>query len=84
LLPFKTPLIIGKITVTADAYDEEGIEKVEFYIDGILKYNDTEQPYEWIWNGFAIGKHEIKAVAYDNKGNRAQDEIDVIIFGLGG
>jgi len=84
IAPFKTPLIIGKITVTADAYDEEGIEKVEFYIDGILKYNDTEQPYEWIWNGFAIGKHEIKAVAYDNKGNRAQDEIDVIIFGLGG
>ena len=81
---FKMPIIVGKITVTADAYDEDGISKVEFYIDGILKYNDTQQPYQWIWNEKAIGKHEIKVIAYDNEGNEAEDRISVVIFNFGG
>ena len=84
IAPFKLPIIIGKITVTADAYDEDGISKVEFCINDISKYNDTEQPYQWIWNEKAIGKHEIKVVAYDNEGNKADDRISVVIFNFGG
>ncbi|RLD42246.1 MAG: hypothetical protein DRI88_11855 [Bacteroidetes bacterium] len=80
IAPFKMPIIIGKITVTADAYDEDGISKVKFCINDILKYNDTEQPYEWLWNEFAIGRYEIKVIAHDNKGNRAEDAVNVIIY----
>ena len=54
--------------------------KVEFYIDDKLEYTDTTEPYEWIWNKHAIGKHEIKVVAYDDKGNKADDKIDVIKY----
>ena len=50
MAPFKMPIIIGKITVTADAYDEDGISKVKFCINDISKYNDTQQPYQWLWN----------------------------------
>jgi len=84
IAPFKLPIIIGKITVTADAYDEDGIQKVEFYIDGILKYNDTQQPYQWLWNEFAVGKHEVKVIARDSFGNKAEDMVNVFIFYLGG
>ena len=84
IFPLKKPTIIGKITVTADVYDEDGISKVEFYIDNEFKTVDDFPPYEWLWNEFAIGKHEIKVVVHDNEGNKAQDEIDVIIFNLGG
>ncbi len=83
-IPLDAAIIVGKITVTADAFDEDGINKIEFYINGILKYNDTEQPYEWLWNEKAVGKYEIKAIAYDNAGNKAEDKMDVIIFNLGG
>jgi len=84
IAPLKKPIIVGKITVTADVYDEDGISKVEFCIDGILKYNDTQQPYQWIWNEKAVGKHEIKIIVYDNEGNKADDRISVVIFNFGG
>ena len=80
---FGNIIIIGKITIEVGAYGENGIDRVEFYIDGVLKDTDTEYPYEWLWNEFAFGKYEIKVIAYDNAGNIARDEIRVIIFNLG-
>ena len=84
IFPLRIPLIIGKITIIANAYDEDGIEKVEFYVNNVLKSTDYDEPYSWIWNEFAIGKREIKVVAYDGQGNKAEDEVDVIIFNFGG
>ncbi|KAA0001586.1 MAG: hypothetical protein FE048_05270 [Thermoplasmata archaeon] len=75
-------IIIGKITVKADAYSEHGINKVEFYVDNKLKYIDDETPYSWLWNEFVVGKHEIKVMAYDTAWNVATDEINVIIFNI--
>jgi len=75
-------LIIGSITVEADVRGE--ISKVGFYIDDNLKSIDYDEPYSWLWNEFAIGEHEIKVVAHDNDGNRAQDKIKVMIFNFGG
>jgi hypothetical protein len=75
-------LIIGKITVEVDAYSKEGIEHVEFYIDDELRYVDEEYPYEWLWDEFAIGSYEIKAIAYDDKGRGSTDELKVIIFNI--
>ncbi len=79
---FSFPLIIGKIDVEAYAEDDEGISKVEFYVDNKLKEEDETAPYEWQWNEFAIGWHEIMVRAYDNEGNTATDKIDVMIFNL--
>ena len=76
-------IVIGEITVEADAYDENGIEKVEFCIDDVLKSNDDVEPYRWLWNEFAVGRHELKVIVYDNGGNTATDEIEVIIFNIG-
>ena len=75
-------IILGKITVEVDVYILNDIEKVEFYIDDILKNTDTEALYSWTWNEKAIGRHEIKVIAYDNKGNKAEDKIDLITFNL--
>ncbi|RLF39743.1 MAG: hypothetical protein DRN00_01125, partial [Thermoplasmata archaeon] len=83
IVPLKMPIILGDITVIADARDEDGIEKVEFYVDNILKSTDYDEPYAWLWSEFAIGKHEIKVIAYDKEGNKAQDELKVIMFNLG-
>ena len=82
-LPRNT-IIIGKITVEAEVYSNNEIDKIEFYVDDALKSTDTEAPYEWLWNEFAFGTHEIQVIAYDNEGNTDSDEMDVMIFNLGG
>ena len=70
-------LIIGKITITANATDDDsGIEKVEFYINNKLKANDTTEPYTYDWTRDRLRLFHfftIKVIAYDNDGETAQD-----------
>jgi len=82
LMPVGNTIIVGKITIETSVYSSEGIDKVEFYIDDVLKNTDNEEPYQWTWNEFAMGRHEIKAVAYDNDHNKAEDKINVMILNL--
>ncbi|UCF50708.1 MAG: hypothetical protein JSU91_04295 [Thermoplasmatales archaeon] len=69
--------IIGSITVEATATDEDsGIEKVEFYINGILKGTDTVEPYTYGWTRDGIsffGIFFIRAIAYDTEGKTSDD-----------
>ena len=71
--------IFGSITIETIASDEDsGIEKVEFYINGILKGTDTDAPYTYGWKrslfSFSFfGIFIIKVVAYDKEGLTAQD-----------
>ena len=62
-------IIIGNITIKA--YDSNPgliLDKVEFYIDGNLKFVDEESHYQWNWNEASIGKHEISLISYDKDG----------------
>ena len=78
---FFLPIIIGKITVEANATDSDGtIEKVEFFVDNVSKYNDTTEPYSWLWNEKIFGFHTITVVAYDNDGRSTEVSRDVLIF----
>lgn len=81
IIPLPCTLIIGDITIQANVSDEEsGVAGVEFYIDGILKFNDSSEPYEWLWDETAFFRYIIKVVAYDNAGNKASDEIKIWKF----
>ena len=78
---FGNTIIIGKIAVNVEAHDNEsGIERVEFFINDLLKVTDEEEPYTWVWNEKNFGKYIIKAVAYDDIGNSESDEITVWKF----
>jgi len=79
---FGNTIVVGKVTIEIDVHDESGIERVEFYIDDVLKFTDYDEPYSWLWNEFAIGWHVIKVIAYDNSGNKAEDMIKVMVFNL--
>ena len=81
---FHSTIIIGGITVETNVLNEISIDRVEFYIDDELKYVDEGIPYQWLWNEFAVGNHEIQVIAYDNEGNNAKDKIEVKIFNIGG
>jgi len=74
-------MIIGWINITVMATDTgNGINRVEFYIDDVLKETDTTYPYEWLMDEPMFFKHTLKTVAYDNAGNTATDEIEFWII----
>ncbi|MTW13396.1 carbohydrate-binding protein CenC [Pseudoduganella eburnea] len=63
----------GTITFTANASDNVGVTKVEFYVDGVLKGTDTASPWTYAFNssGVSNGTHSLTAKAYDAAGNSA-------------
>jgi hypothetical protein len=79
----KNTVIIGEITIRVNAYGEDGIDKVEFYIDNLLNETINEEPYDWLWDERTFGTHEIKVVAYDSSGSTIVDERELIIFNMG-
>jgi len=83
LLPLvETPVIIGKITVQAEASSNpEGlIYGVEFYLDEESQHIDTEFPYEWELDIPLSGKHTIAATVHGLYGEKESENFDIIIF----
>ena len=76
ILPFRMPVVVQLITIEVNASDNQsGIDRVEFYIDGVLKGNDSSAPYSYDWQEIRSGKRTIKVTAYDTAGNSASAEI---------
>jgi len=57
----------GKVTIQANASDNVGVTRVEFYVDGVLKGSDSSAPYRYSWNsnGAGSGAHTLVCRAYD-------------------
>lgn len=69
--PANGATVSGTVSVTANASDNVGVTKVEFYADGALRTTDTTSPYSWSWDTttFANSSHTLVAKAYDAAGN---------------
>ena len=68
--------IIGPIYVKVEAMNTN---RIEFYLDGELKYVDEQQPYEWLLKA-KPGLHTIEVLAYDEDGDISKDVVDVFVF----
>ncbi len=84
-IPFLIPnsFIIGSIVVNVDAYDSgSGINRLEFYVNDVLRSTVTRSPYMWSWNetSFGLSLFRLKVIAYDNAGNLASEETRVRFF----
>jgi hypothetical protein len=77
--PFEKAIIIGAINVEVEGYVP--INKVEFYVDDVLKYKDNDPPYEWLWDETIFFRHTLKVVAHYD-GVEASEELQVIIFNI--
>ena len=55
------------ITFSANASDDVGVNRVEFYSDGILIASDSTSPYS-VTASLAAGQHTITAKAFDGPG----------------
>lgn len=84
---FGTTYIVGKSTILVNATDDRGIDRVQFYIDDKLVYEDKEEPFEYSFRKIGlikhlIRKHNIKVVAYDIDGKYSSTYIDAITLFL--
>lgn len=61
----------GTISLTANASDNVGVSKVEFYIDNTLKGSDLTAPYSLSVNSTSLsnGSHTLSAKAFDAANN---------------
>jgi parallel beta-helix repeat protein len=72
ILKHKT-IIFGRITIAVEAFDIQGIKKVQFYVDDMMTpvAELTQPPYRWTWKQHSMirFKHTIDVSATDNEGN---------------
>jgi outer membrane protein assembly factor BamB len=75
-------IIIGKISIEVNAFHEENVNKIEFYLDDRLVETDNAAPFKMTIDETAFWKHTIKAKAYYEDETTPTDEMDVIIFNI--
>jgi hypothetical protein len=70
--PTNNATVSGTTTISANASDNVGVTKVEFYLDSAtLIGTDTTSPYSFSWNtgGASNGPHTLTTKAYDAANN---------------
>lgn len=70
--PASGAVVAGPVTVTAAAFGEAGVERVQFYLDGARVSTDWTAPYTWTWDSTAVpdGAHTVTVRAVDECGAR--------------
>ncbi|MEK7595611.1 MAG: Ig-like domain-containing protein [Patescibacteria group bacterium] len=84
--PLEGATLSGVTSIKANAMDESGIAKVEFYVGSVLNSTDTTTPYSYDFDTAKVpnGPHKLRAKAYDSKGNLAESFVNVTISNLSG
>lgn len=70
--PAPSEQVKGVYILKADASDNKGVTKVEFYVNGYLIGADTSVPYQVGWSSTLAkdGTYPVTAIAYDATGNK--------------
>jgi len=70
----------GTVTVSASAEDDMGVDRVEFYRDGVLMGTSGVAPYSCTWDtkSLANGTYQVTVKAYDEAGNSGQSASVVV------
>lgn len=72
----------GEIEVNLTSTDNKGISKVEVYINNTILAILTQAPYIINWNtrDYLDGAYILKAIAYDNEGNKKEVILNVNVL----
>ena len=77
-------IVIGPISIEANASDKDGsIERVEFFVNNVSVFNDTEAPYRYTINEQMFGFCTVKVIAYDDSGMKAEDSTRFFMINFG-
>jgi len=85
--PNDSAMVNGVVPIAATAFDSVGVERVEFYADGLLAGTDSTEPYSGSWDASGLAEqswHSLSCVAYDLAQNKGySDTVAVEIAGIG-
>ncbi|MBT4753442.1 MAG: Ig-like domain-containing protein [Candidatus Marinimicrobia bacterium] len=68
---------VGEIvTIVVTTQDNDGIDRVEYFINDSLELIDTESPFEYHWNTTMVeeGEYLVKAISYDKSENSTESQ----------
>jgi chitinase len=84
--PASLAKLSGTVAVNAQASDNVGVARVEFYANGTLIATRTSAPFGFSWNtaAFANGSYALSAKAYDAAGNVGQSAATAVTVANGG
>jgi len=69
--PVAKSLVSGQVAVDVAANDDQGVSRVELFVDNRKYAIETTPPYSFVVDATALepGKHKLRAYAYDTAGN---------------
>lgn len=75
--------VSGVITIEVSAEDNDTVELLELYIDGVLRTSIDGGSLIFSWNTRKVsgGTHTIEAIAYDRVGNSDEQSLQVLVGG---
>ena len=79
--------LTGSVTLTANASDDVGVTKVEFYAGSTLLGTDASAPYSYTWDSGTVGNgpYALTTKAYDAAGNVGTSAaVNVTVTNMGG
>ena len=79
--PAADAIVSVAVSIKAEATDDVGIAKVEFYVDDVKVGEDTSSPYEFTWDATKVedGEKTIKVKAYDTIGQNVEASVEVTV-----
>ncbi len=79
--PAENSAVSGTILLSAEAGDDDKINRVEFFIDDTFIGNDAIMPYEIQWDSASVadGTHHIRATAYDSISQSTSDSAIIAV-----
>jgi tetratricopeptide (TPR) repeat protein len=79
--PTNGQTVSGTVTIQINASDDNGISKVEIYIDNVLTATLTTPPYTYQWNTTTAtnGSHTLRATAYDTADQTTDHQVSVTV-----
>ena len=80
LNPIDHDTISGQVVIQTEIHDEEGVARVDIFLNEELLVTKTEPPYSTTFNANALSdnEHKIKVVAWDIFGSEGTKEIMII------
>jgi len=79
--PTNNAVVGGLVTISAEASDAMGMDRVEFFVDNVNTVIDRASPYQAAWDttplSVADGPHSIMVWAFDSDGHKSSATITV-------